>query len=167
MTRWLNRRELREATGLSDRTRFLRASEGRIKTRFSKLRAANGRPIREYDPSQLQQSDSAARSEELPTPKALTAKEEALAGELSAMLRPLVEWGRDGVKIAGYANADALAQAIANEHGMSKGKVWRLYGRFRDEGPAGLVRKRRGDSGASRFFGTPDLRGNRSEENTS
>jgi putative transposase len=51
-----------------------------------------------------------------------------------------------------FTNSDELAKHIAAEHGFSRAKIWRWYGRYKKDGLPGLLDKVRSDKGKSHWM---------------
>jgi len=89
----------------------------------------------------------------------LNREQEAEVREVFAMIAPILQWvdgRRPHFTLASGAevhNLDDLAAYLGGLYGKSRSTMWNYYNGWRKEGPRGLLRNRRNDSGISRYWG--------------
>ncbi|MBZ5627731.1 MAG: Mu transposase C-terminal domain-containing protein [Acidobacteriia bacterium] len=95
-------------------------------------------------------------------PKALTnlnREQEAEVREVFAIISPMLQWA-DGYRPhftlpsgAEVHNMEDLASYLGGLYGKSRSTMWNYYNAWRKQGPRGLLRNRRNDSGIPRYWG--------------
>lgn len=185
-TVWLSKDEVCTLTGWTERHLLRLARTGAVAKRASST-TYRGQAVNEYELSSLPEdarrkyldSHQPEPAPEIPaaspSPLALAAPApapsqktrvalppdaEKQATERLAIIKPLIEYLRDGSTHATthqlaladgelVQNSDALARYLAEQHGISAATIWRWYSAFQKGGAIALARKPRADKNRS------------------